>query len=134
MIQLSDAGSSDTVPPSSCSRHRRSAYYLGMQLQESIRVDRERFAEEGFLLVEDVFDPESDLDPVVEEYAARLDELTADWSARGLIESTYADLPFDERFAHVLNDMGPEGYRPFDITLSGPITEDTPMHTGPAVF
>jgi phytanoyl-CoA hydroxylase len=43
-------------------------------------------------------------------------------------------LPFSERFSHVLNDAGPEGYRPFDITLSGPIADDSPMHTGPAVF
>jgi hypothetical protein len=100
----------------------------------AIRVDRERFEHEGYLPVDDVFDPVADLDPVVQEYAAQLDELTADWRARGLIASTYADLPFSERFAHVLNDIGPDGYRPFDITLSGPITADSPMHTGPAVF
>lgn len=41
---------------------------------------------------------------------------------------------FSERFGHVLNDAGLEGYRPSDITLSGPIADDSPMHTGPAVF
>jgi phytanoyl-CoA hydroxylase len=100
----------------------------------AIRVDRERFEQDGYLLVDDVFDPVADLDPVVQEYAAQLDDLAVDWSGRRLIGSTYAELPFSERFAHVLNDMGPDGYRPFDITLSGPITEDSPMHTGPAVF
>ena len=105
-----------------------------MAVQFAIQVDRERFEREGYVLVDDVFDPVEDLDPVVEEYAARLDEVTADWVARGLIESTYRELPFAERFAYVLNDIGPEGYRAFDITLSGPITEETPMHTGPAVF
>src|SRR6266567_661435 len=94
----------------------------------AIRVDRESFEREGFLVIEDVFDPAADLDPVVEEYAWRLDALAADWYARGLIDSAYADLPFGERFAHVLNDAGPEGYRPFDITLSGPVTQDSPMH------
>ena len=68
------------------------------------------------------------------EYERQLDEISVDWHARGLIDSAYADLPFSERFGHVLNDAGPYGYRPFDITLSGPITEDSPMHTGPAVF
>ncbi len=63
-----------------------------------------------------------------------MDEISAGWHVRGLIDSAYADLPFSERFGHVLNDAGPYGYRPFDITLSGPITEDSPMHTGPAVF
>jgi len=100
----------------------------------AIHVDRERFEREGFLLIDDVFDPVADLDPVVREYTALLDETAADWHARGLIDSAYADLPFAERFAHVLNDIGPDGYRPFDITLSGPSTETTPVHLGPAVF
>src|SRR5262249_11557301 len=71
---------------------------------------------------------------VVAEYAARLDQLTDEWTRQGLIESTYAELSFVERFAHVLNDIGPDGYRAFDITLSGAITDETPIHTGPAVF
>jgi len=100
----------------------------------AIRVDQERFEREGYLVIEDVFDPAADLDPVVREYERQLDEIASDWHARGLINSTYADLPFSERFGRVLNDAGPDGYRPFDITLSGPITEDSTMHTGPAVF
>jgi len=105
-----------------------------MAVASAIRVDRATFERQGYLVIDDVFDPAADLDPVVQEYAARLDHIAADWYAQGLIDSAYADLPFSERFAHVLNDTGPEGYRPFDITLSGPITEDSPMHTGPAVF
>ena len=107
---------------------------IGVAVTSAIRVDRQRFAREGYLVIENVFDPSADLDPVVREYAAQLDEIAADWHARGLIESAYADLSFSERFGHVLNDAGPEGYRPFDITLSGPVADDSPMHTGPAVF
>src|SRR5258707_14260112 len=105
-----------------------------MAVASAIRVDQERFQREGYLVIEDLFDPAEDLDPVVDEYAAQLDETAVDWHARGLIASSYADLPFSARFDLVLNDAGPEGYRSFDITLSGSITEDTPMHTGPAVF
>jgi phytanoyl-CoA hydroxylase len=105
-----------------------------MAASSAVRVDRDTFEREGYLVVENVFDPAADLDPVVDEYAALLGELAREWHARGLIGSTYADLPFAERFAHVLNDIGPDGYRAFDITLSGPITADTLMHTGPAVF
>src|SRR5438105_1966971 len=105
-----------------------------MAASSAVRVDRGTFEREGYLVIENVFDPAADLDPVVDEYAARLDELAREWHAHGLIGSEYADLPFAERFGHVLNDIGPDGYRAFDITLSGPITTDTPMHTGPAVF
>jgi phytanoyl-CoA hydroxylase len=102
------------------------------------RVDVERFNDQGYIILEDVFDPERDLDPVVREYGEVLDRVTAEWVAEGKIRSTYANLPFAERFAHVLNDAGPEGYRPFDIILSGKMTPQTPMerlmHLGPAIF
>lgn len=103
-------------------------------LASAIQVDRQRFERDGYLLLQDVFDPVADLDPVVAEYAARLDEVATEWARQGVIDSAYADLPFAERFAHVLNDVGPDGYRAFDITLSGAVTEATPMHTGPGVF
>jgi hypothetical protein len=103
-----------------------------------VRVDVERFADEGYLLVEDLLDPERDLDPVVHEYEAVLDRVAAEWWAAGAIASTYADLPFAQRFARILNDAGPAGYRPFDICLSGKITAAEPMHhsmhLGPTVF
>jgi len=98
------------------------------------RLDVRQFEDQGFLLIEDLLDPERDLDPVVQEYTAQLDRVAAEWHATGKIASTYSGLPFAQRFAHVLNDAGPDGYRPFDITLSGKMTEDTPMHLGPAVF
>jgi hypothetical protein len=106
----------------------------GMAVAPATRVDRERFEREGYLLIDDVFDPAADLDPVVDEYAARLDELAGEWHAQGLTRSTYAELPFAERFGHVLNDTGPDGYQAFDITLGGGVTNATRMHTGPAVF
>jgi phytanoyl-CoA hydroxylase len=99
------------------------------------RIDTDRFAEEGYLVVEDVLDVARDIDPVVAEYSALLDELAATWQAEGKIASTYADLPFAQRLARVLTDTGSQGYQPFDISLpqSG-VTEETPIHLGPAVF
>ena len=58
-----------------------------MAVASAIRVDQEAFEREGYLVIEDVFDPAADLDPVVQEYAARLDEMAADSHARGLIDS-----------------------------------------------
>ena len=74
-----------------------------------VKVDVERFEDQGYLLIDDIFDPVRDLDPVVAEYAAQLDQVATEWHAKGIVESTYADLPFAERFAHILNDAGPEG-------------------------
>ena len=39
------------------------------------KVDLERFREQGYLVVEGIFDPVADLDPVVAEYSALLDAL-----------------------------------------------------------
>jgi phytanoyl-CoA hydroxylase len=100
--------------------------------------DVARFQDQGYLLVEGLLDPERDLDPVVWEYEAVLDRVAAEWQAAGKIGATYTELPFAERFARILNDAGPEGYRPFDITLSGRLSDSEPMHhsmhLGPAVF
>lgn len=101
----------------------------------STRVDVDRFNEQGYLVVEDVLDVERDIEPVVAEYMTLLDELVARWQAEGKLSSTYAELPFPQRLAHVLNEIGPAGYAPFDISLpfTG-VTEETPIHLGPAVF
>ena len=103
-----------------------------------VRVDVQRFQDEGYLLIEDVFDAERDLDPVVREYSEKLDRVADEWHAAGKIPSTFADRPFAERFAHILNATGSAGYKPFDICLSGKISDDEPMeqsmHLGPAIF
>ena len=47
-----------------------------------------QFKEEGYLVVEDVLDPEQDLDPVIEEYAGVLDQLAQELYDNGEISST----------------------------------------------
>ncbi|MGI8915895.1 MAG: phytanoyl-CoA dioxygenase family protein [Chloroflexota bacterium] len=106
-----------------------------MSVATAPRINVDQFAEEGYLVVEDVLDVARDIDPVVAEYSALVDQLVASWQAEGKIASSYADLPFAQRLARVLSDTGAKGYQPFDISLpqSG-VTEDTPIHLGPAVF
>jgi hypothetical protein len=60
--------------------------------------------EEGYLVVEVLLDPVQDLDPVIEEYAVVLDRLAAQLHAQGRAASTYADLPFSERFIRLCHD------------------------------
>jgi hypothetical protein len=92
------------------------------------------FREEGYLVAEDVLDVERDLQPVVDEYASLLDRVAAKLHAEGKLPSTYADLPFAERWTRIIAS-GQADYRPFDISLTlGDVREDSPIHLGPAVF
>jgi len=59
-----------------------------MAVATGVRVDVERFHEEGYLVVEDVLDVTRDLEPVVAEYTQRLDELAARWHTEGKLRST----------------------------------------------
>lgn len=106
-----------------------------MAVANAVKVDLDRFNEQGYLVVEDVLDAALDLDPVVNEYMALLEALEARWISEGTLKSSYSELPFAQRLAQVLNDVGPAGYRPFDISLpfTG-VTEETPIHLGPATF
>jgi hypothetical protein len=99
------------------------------------RVDLERFQAEGYLVVEDVLDVERDVEPVVREYEGVLDDEIDRAHAAGTIPSKYDDLPFVQRLAAYLTAAGKPGYQAFDISLQfRGVTEQTPMHLGPAVF
>jgi len=54
----------------------------------------EHFEDEGFLVVEGVLDPETVLDPVIEEYTEVLDRLVHELYAREEISSLFEDLDF----------------------------------------
>src|SRR6202051_3814390 len=98
------------------------------------RIDLDTFERQGFLVVENVLDPEHDLDPVVAEYEALLDDLTNNWHAAGKLRSTFRDLPFAERFGRVLNEAPADlnVMAHFDISLPFEgVTEQTPIHLGP---
>ena len=65
-----------------------------------------RFDEQGYLLVENVLDPETDLDPIIAEYDGVLDRLADELYAAGDIESKYEDLPFGKRLSQIVIDTG----------------------------
>jgi ectoine hydroxylase-related dioxygenase (phytanoyl-CoA dioxygenase family) len=98
----------------------------------------DRFEQDGYVLVEDVLDPVTDLGPVMADYAGRLDELAQEWHARGVISSTYADLPFTRRFERVAAEAGPAGVewiQYFDFSLPlGNVKADTPIHLSEPLF
>lgn len=96
---------------------------------------REQFYEEGYLVVEDVLDPEEDIAPVIGEYSDVLDGIARDLYAEGAISSLYEGLGFVDRLIRVCEESGRNFPSHFDISLpqSG-VRHDTPMHVGAAVF
>jgi ectoine hydroxylase-related dioxygenase (phytanoyl-CoA dioxygenase family) len=99
---------------------------------------RQRFNEQGYLLLEDVLDPVQDLEELKQDYATLLGELAEQWCAEGKISSSYSDLPFERRFANVAREAGAAGLnwiQYFDFSLpQGNVKPDTPIHLSEQVF
>jgi phytanoyl-CoA hydroxylase len=94
-----------------------------------------RFEEEGYLVVEQLFDPVADLDPIIEEYKGVLERLAHDLYEKGEITSLFEELPFGERLIRIYQESGKVHAQYFDFSLpQGNVKLDTPMWVGPAVF
>lgn len=95
----------------------------------------QQFADEGYLVVENVLDPARDFAPVMDEYRAILDGIADELYAGGEITSKYEDLPFAARITEICAESGRVLSQHFDFSLpqSG-VTHDTPIYTGPAMF
>ncbi|MFT4959337.1 MAG: phytanoyl-CoA hydroxylase [Paracoccaceae bacterium] len=94
----------------------------------------ESYWRNGYLVVEDVLDQTSVLDPVRREYGGILDDLYNGWFAKGLVTQAPKGMDFVQKLAHSYAQKC-DWFQPMDISLPAErITEDTPMHFGPAVF
>lgn len=94
-----------------------------------------QFQEQGYLLVEALFDVDADLAPVVDDYAAKLNRLVDEWMAAGVLKNRYADLPFGQRLIKIMTESGVNWAQPFDISLpQTQVFPDTPIHTSEPVF
>jgi hypothetical protein len=93
------------------------------------------FQDQGYLVVEDIVDEKTFLDPMVEEYEELLDQLAEKVFAEGKLTSTYADLPFGRRLTQVYAETGQvhAGFFDFSLPFSN-VAADQPCHFGPAVF
>ncbi len=100
-----------------------------MLTQEQIQF----FETEGYLVVEDVLDQASVLDPVRAEYAKLLDELYEQWYAQERVPSGEG-MNFNEKLLTSYKAKC-DWFQPMDISLPGGVIEaDTPFHFGPAVL
>lgn len=95
----------------------------------------QQFADEGYLIVEGVLDPERDFAPVMGEYSAILDGIADRLYADGAISSTYADLPFAARVTEICAESRQVLSQYFDFSLPQTgVRPDTPIYAGPAMF
>jgi phytanoyl-CoA hydroxylase len=97
--------------------------------------DLDFFDRNGYVVVNDVFDQDTEIKPLVAEYMELIDRLVAGWVADGTLSSDFAELDFPERLARILSETGAKGYMPLDISL--PTKSADPgitMHYGPALF
>ena len=97
--------------------------------------EKQQLELDGYAVIEDVLDPQHDIQPLFEEYEAVLDDLVVDLRRDGAITSEFRHLPFAARLIAVAEEAGRSFGPYFDISLpqSG-ITAQTPIHLGPAVF
>jgi phytanoyl-CoA hydroxylase len=96
---------------------------------------RAHLAEEGYVVVEGLFDPASDFAAVYDEWDAILDGIARELLAEGALSCAHEELPFAERLLALCGETGRVFHQPFDISLpQKDINPDTPLHVGPAVF
>ncbi len=92
-----------------------------------------QFNRDGYLVVEDVID-EVTRKAVVDEYATLFDDLYDRWYAEGKVPAPTPAMGFWDKL-DVAFRAGFDWYQPLDISLPhADITDETPMHFGPAVF
>jgi hypothetical protein len=96
---------------------------------------QQHFDDEGYVVIEDVLDPQRDIAPLMAEYDQVLGGLAQALHAQGRIASLHEGLPFHQRLIQIAVESGRTHSSYFDISLplSG-ITHDSPIHVGPAVF
>ena len=94
----------------------------------------QHFEENGFVVVEDVLDRATVLEPLIAEYEEIMDGLRRNWIADGRLDPADPADSFYDRIIQAYRN-GLEYFQPMDISLPpGEFGPDEPFHTGPAVF
>ena len=98
------------------------------------RAQVDQFETDGFVVVDDVIDPEY-FAPLMSDYSAILDEVAADLLSQGEISTYDSTADFQERVLDVVRQAGTLDLGPFDIILlQQNVHRDTPMYLGEAAF
>ncbi len=96
---------------------------------------KKKFEEQGYLVVENVFEPEKDFAALRFEYATVLNNLANDLYSQKRISSVYNNLPFAERLIKIYQESGEVHTQYFNPSLPPDgFNKKTPYWTGDAVF
>lgn len=92
------------------------------------------FHELGFLVVENIVDRNTVLEPLLKEYESVLSDLCNTRVADGLMDADKNIGSFEDKILATYR-CGLDYFQPLDISLPpGDIEVDTPFHAGPAIF
>ena len=98
-------------------------------------IQLEQFERDGYFVANDLLDFDEDLQPVIDEYTALLDDVAGDLVKRTELDSLYSELPFGERLTRIFAETGRDTVQYLDISLPQKnVKADTPFWAGPAVF
>lgn len=96
------------------------------------------FAEQGYIVIDDILDLNQDIQPVIDDYEVLLDNLAEAWYRQGKLKSAYSELSFELRYVKVITEISqsnPKWMNYFDIALDASgVTKQTPIHLSKAVF
>lgn len=94
-----------------------------------------RLQRDSYVIVDDIFDPAADLAPLYDQWNSVLDQIVTELMAKGVLTSTFDDLPFEQRLIAVTEESGQNISGRFDISLpQRNIRHDTPICAAPAMF
>lgn len=97
---------------------------------------RDAFQEQGYFLARGLFDPASDLTPVMDDYAAVLDRLLTDLQDAGQLDGRWRDLDFGGRIKFLYREAGGLYAQNFDICVppKAGLPTDIPICLSDAIF
>ena len=95
----------------------------------------DQFESEGYVVIDDVFEPKSDFAPLMADYSDILDSVADDLLSSGQISSYDPAALFQDRVMDVVRQSGTLDLGPFDIILTQKnIRDDTPIYLGKPAF
>ena len=95
----------------------------------------QKFNQEGFLVVNNIFSSAPFLYPIIDDYATVLDDLATYLYSKRKISSNYSELEFGDRVTKIYLESQATYKQCFDFSLpQNGIESDTPFWAGPAVF